>query len=316
MHGAIKNILFPTDFSPNADNALNMAISVAIKHNADLHLLHVIIPQFISMIGEIPFGTAYENYVDLEKINKHTIDNLANTIRKKNRIAVFSHTKIGSISETIEEMRHQQDIDLIIMGTHGNSPIKNLLIGSNTFKTIKTTSCPVLTIPSHFEATHFFNILFPVRNVEGIDEKYAITSSFIQKNQTKIELLGVVDFYDFSTFEVVSKKVEAVLKELILKGISSSCRTVFCSNIANFIIEYAQFNHADLIVINANIDGDWRELFGGTYTQKIINYAQRPVLYINTTTIKTSQKKSESDSKSNISSELILSPISNIHHLN
>lgn len=280
MFREIENILFPTDFSSTANNALNVAVEIAKSHSAKLHLLHVIIPQYVSMIGEIPFGTTYDAWADLEKINKQNLESLAKSLRKKHRISVSIHTKIGYVADTIEKTTHQYNIDLIIMGKHGTSLFKDLLMGSNTYQTIKNAVCPVLTIPAEFKATEFLNVLFPVRNVAGIDEKYLAISQILKAKQSKIELLGVVNFYDFESFDSVSAKVSELIIKMADKKIETSYRNVFCSHIADFILEYAHFNQSDLLVINANIDTDWKQYFLGTYAQKIVNQAQCPVLSI------------------------------------
>lgn len=313
MFREIENILFPTDFSPNANNALNLAVEIAKSHSAKLHLLHVIIPQYVSMIGEIPFGTTYDAWADLEKINKQNLESLAKSLRKKHRISVSIHTKIGYVADTIEKTTHQQDIDLIVMGTHGSSLFKDLLMGSNTYQTIKNTVCPVLTIPAEFKATEFLNVLFPIRNVAGIDEKFHAISNILKSKKTKIELLGVVNFYDFESFDSVSAKVSKLIIRMADKDIETSYRNVFCSHIADFILEYAHFNQSDLLVINADIDTDWKEYFVGTYAQKIVNQAKCPVLSIkpplppDTTELPMNQH-----TKSQYSYEFMLPPIINI----
>ncbi len=313
MFREIKNILFPTDFSPSANNAIKVAVEIAKSHSAKLHLLHVIIPHYVSMIGEIPFGTTYDAWADLEKINKQNLEDLAKSLRKKHQISVSIHTKIGYVSDTIEKTTHQHDIDLIIMGTHGSSLFKELLMSSNTFQTIKNAGCPVLTIPAQFKATEFLNVLFPVRNVAGIDEKFHAISHILKSKKSKIELLGVVNFYDFESFDSVSAKVSELIIKMADKDIETSYRNVFCSHIADFILEYAHFNQSDLLVINANIDTDWKEYFLGTYAQKIINQAKCPVLSIKPAfQPKVAESSMSQPTESPYSYEFMLPPIINI----
>lgn len=313
MFREIENILFPTDFSSTANNALNVAAKIVKSHSAKLHLLHVIIPQYVSMIGEIPFGTTYDAWADLEKINKQNLESLAKSLRKKHRISVSIHTKVGYVADTIEKTTHQQDIDLIIMGMHGSSLLKDILMGSNTYQTIKNSVCPVLTIPSEFKANEFLNVLFPVRNVAGVDEKYHAISHLLTSNKSKIELLGVVNFYDIESFDAVSAKVNELIIKMEDGGIETSYRNVFCNHIADFILEYAHFNQSDLLVINANIDSDWKQHFLGTYAQKIVNQAKCPVLSIKPQTVSNATESQEvKQLNSNYPYEFILPPIVNI----
>ncbi|WP_064196607.1 MULTISPECIES: universal stress protein [Emticicia] len=313
MFREIENILFPTDFSENASNALRVAVSVAKLHNSHLHLLHVTIPQYVSMIGEIPFGTTYDAWTDLEKINKQNLEDLAKSLRKKHRISITIHTKIGYVADTIEKTTHQQDIDLIIMGTHGSSLFKDLLIGSNTYQTIKNAVCPVLTIPAEFKTNEFFNVLFPVRNVAGVDEKYHAISHLLRSKRSKIELLGVINFYDIESFDAVSAKANELIIQMEGRGIETSYRNVYCNHIADFILEYAHFNQSDLLVINVNIDSDWKQHFLGTYAQKIVKNAKCPVLSIKPQTVSNATDSQEVEQVNPIYPyEFILPPIVNI----
>ncbi len=217
------------------------------------------------------------------------------------------------MADTIEKTTHQQDIDLIIMGTHGSSLFKDLLMGSNTYQTINNAVCPVLTIPAEFKTNEFLNVLFPVRNVAGVDEKYHAISHLLRPKRSKIELLGVINFYDIESFDAVSAKAHELIIQMEDRGIETSYRNAYCNHIADFILEYAHFNQSDLLVINVNIDSDWKQHFLGTYAQKIVKNAKCPVLSIKPQTVSNATESQEvKQLNSNYPYEFILPPIVNI----
>lgn len=190
MSYAIKNIIVPIDFSEAANNALEVALAMAKLHNAEIHLLHVIHPQLYvdstGMHGAVP---AVQDILlaDAKKnINKHKA-----AIQKNNQVGITTVIDTGSVAICISKYVLNDQNDLVVMGTHGVSGWNEFFLGSNAMATIKECSCPVLTIPPSFKKRTFDSILYPIRNVEGVMEKYDYIKPIIEKNDAKIHLLGV-----------------------------------------------------------------------------------------------------------------------------
>lgn len=281
MFGFIKNILFPTDFSDVANNAMNTAIAIAKRHSAKLHLFHVLIPQYISPVGNVQFGGIdFNDWQEMENKMNESIETLASSLSKLHEIEVTTHVNTGYVTEAIYKTAADLQVDLIVMGTHGMSGVREFFIGSNAYSTIKNAYCPVLTIPDSFKSTDFLKVLFPVRNIDGVDEKYHSINSILKANHSKVELLGIAEFYDFAAFDFVSEKVKELISKMKADNIEATYHNEFCDNIPDFILERAEVTKPDLLVINATIDNNWKRYFIGTYVQKIINHALCPVLSI------------------------------------
>jgi nucleotide-binding universal stress UspA family protein len=153
----VKTILVPSDFSANAENALQYAIRMSLITGANLVVFHCYLPPLSAI-------THAKTEVEREMRIKNDMDILAeqlqlqaaNAYRKLGMAKVPKSTKFGVemgslVVEKIIEVAKTQKADLIIMGTHGASGLSNRLFGSNTSNTIAKSNIPVLAIPVNWE---------------------------------------------------------------------------------------------------------------------------------------------------------------------
>jgi nucleotide-binding universal stress UspA family protein len=137
-------ILVPTDFSEPSDAALEYGRIVAAKFSAALHLLHVVeTPAIVSpeaYIGESP---------DIQTaLIEDAQQRLAALVTPSDRARFTTTTEVlcGAGARAIVEYARQQNVDLIVMGTHGRSGVAHLLMGSVAEKVLRAAPCPVLTV--------------------------------------------------------------------------------------------------------------------------------------------------------------------------
>jgi nucleotide-binding universal stress UspA family protein len=211
---------------------------------------------------------------------------MAEEIRKEFGVKINPIATMGYVMESIERYSENLKVDIIVMGTHGNSGVREFFIGSNAYSTIKNATCPVLTIPINSSKTTFENVLFPVRNIDGAEDKYNSVTQILKANHSKVELLGIANFNDFSAFDRITDTVTSLKNKMQNDNIEVVHNNEFCENIADFILDYAETTNSDLLVINATIDNDWKRFFIGSFAQKIINHAKCPVLSIKPKVIK------------------------------
>lgn len=138
----LKRILVPTDFSEHSDSAMRYGAELAAKFGAELHLLHAI-ETAPMMYGEGAWFPP-ENEAELEAAAVKQLDDLhieaaeSLTVTRK---SVHGHPFV----ETVRYAR-DNDIDLIVMGTHGRGPVAHMLLGSVAEKVVRKAPCPVLTV--------------------------------------------------------------------------------------------------------------------------------------------------------------------------
>lgn len=147
----LHHILVPTDFSKFSEAALAYAVAFAEKFGAELHLLHVVqdlammVPDTVNVVP--PLGPS------LEQLTSAVRQALDRVVRENQleRFPVRKEVREGSAFHEIIQYAQQQNVDLIVMGTHGRSALVHALLGSVTEKVVRKAPCPVLTIrhPEH-----------------------------------------------------------------------------------------------------------------------------------------------------------------------
>jgi len=138
------NIVCPVDFSEYTEGILRYAVSIAKKYDARLHLLHVI-PNLNYFTPYESFLTP-ENLVLIEKNIEKEIEKDFEKIVKNIDMPVKKIIKTGVTFVEITDYVKEENIDLVVMGTHGRSGIEHILIGSVAEKILRRSPCPVLTV--------------------------------------------------------------------------------------------------------------------------------------------------------------------------
>ncbi len=143
----VQNVLLPTDFSDTADQALAKAIDVAEHFEATLHLFHVIDHLDPSWYG---ITNVQEETIRL----RDQIRNEAETFLREiasGEPSLSLTTEIAlefsfDVSSTIMDYAKANDIDLVVMGTHGRGGFGRFMLGSVANKLVRRSPSPVLTV--------------------------------------------------------------------------------------------------------------------------------------------------------------------------
>lgn len=136
-----KSILVPTDFSEPAEQATEMAISLALEFDSKLTLLHVHSTPTYYGYGE---GLSWP-FEDLAREAKKALDGALGKLKERYPRAE-SILGSGSPSEQILSLGKDRGVDLIVMGTHGRRGLKHVLLGSVAEKIVRRSPVPVLTV--------------------------------------------------------------------------------------------------------------------------------------------------------------------------
>ena len=144
-----KKVLFCTDFSGNADDAFEYAYGVAKRDRGFLYILHV--------VPDNPHQAYVEGYLDAEaaeQIQRAIREDLERNYRERyaskmaKGVSFEVVTKSGREAEEILEFAKKEQVDLIVMGTHGRTGMEHVFFGSVAEKVIRHSPIPVLVIPS------------------------------------------------------------------------------------------------------------------------------------------------------------------------
>ncbi|GAB4296883.1 MAG: universal stress protein [Ignavibacteriaceae bacterium] len=145
MKPEINKILVPIDFSDYSKSALKYAINFAQQFSSEMILVYVVepivYPPDFSM-GQIAIPAVNS---DWDKRAREELDKLAKDEVPKD-LKVKTIVKTGKPFVEIIESAKEEDVDLIIIATHGHTGVEHILFGSTAEKVVRKAPCPVLTL--------------------------------------------------------------------------------------------------------------------------------------------------------------------------
>lgn len=167
-------LLVPTDFSKASRKAVSYATDMAKKVNAQVILLNVV---QANTSGEtlLKWKRLEEEMV---KIAKEDGENLLSEVRKKagDKAKISFEYRLGyDFAKVVNRFVEENDVDLIIMGTHGATGLKKVLLGSNAASMINTSLVPVIAIPAEAAFKPIKKIVYATDMVNLDDEIKTIT---------------------------------------------------------------------------------------------------------------------------------------------
>ena len=160
----MRKILVPTDFSDNAFNALKYACQVFKYEKCEIFIMHAYADEVYQqdkltkrsqldvLKGEISQNSERQLKKVLEEI-KHQYPNPHHNYRMA--------SAFGSLIDEVDDLVNQENIDIVVMATRGETNDRSLTFGSNTLQVLKYISCPVLAIPEGYEYHAPKEVLFP-----------------------------------------------------------------------------------------------------------------------------------------------------------
>lgn len=241
----MKKILFATDFSSNANKAFEFALNLAEKHQAELIMLHVYDVQ--PVFGH-PYATT--NPADLFRLKCENWENKLkeffnqyNSDIQPTYIAIEYPSVVKGILSIIEKYQPQ----LVVTGTKGESPVKELLFGGTTKALVKRSPVPVLAIPEYAELNDYDKILYTSDFREVDMRALQDLVEWVRPFEPEIKVLHMSTENEFEGLE----KLEW-FKEMINDNVSYpaiSCELVLADDIFNTLNKYMTENDFDLLVM-------------------------------------------------------------------
>ena len=141
----IKRILWPTDFSALAEQAMETVITLARSFRAQIIIGHIVQPIPVSPPSLNFDVTRYEK--EMLSSARNNLKKLAERLLQKDRkLKVKTVVRLGQPAESIAELASHYQVDLIAICTHGRTGFNHFLFGSVAERVIRTAACPVLVI--------------------------------------------------------------------------------------------------------------------------------------------------------------------------
>jgi nucleotide-binding universal stress UspA family protein len=148
----LKKILLPTDFSEPSYEALKIAKEMAIHFSAELFFMHVVppLPPFAPPPKDMP-SFNITSYV--KNLQSSAEKSLQEVIDKKigNKLKAHISVAHGDVAEKITRLAYKENIDLIIVASHGTTGWKKTFPGSVAEKLVRISTIPTLIIRKPLE---------------------------------------------------------------------------------------------------------------------------------------------------------------------
>lgn len=280
----LKKILWATDFSEEAGEALYYADMFARAFNADLLALHVV-PDFSQALYNTAMSVKGDLVRRVDEI-KQTAEQEFEKIREKKNLPFTSIVKEGKPYEKIVETAEEENADLIVLGKHGMSALEKLFIGSVTTRVLRSSPVPMLITKKKSPKHDIKKILVPTdfSEHEEVERDYAF--ELAEGLGAELNLLHVMELHDYQFSEDTLEKMMASLQEKLKKRkdrkekVRVSEYVTRSITAADGIVDYVQRHSFDLVVISTCGPGKLERFFLGSTTEKVISLSQFPVFAI------------------------------------
>ncbi len=273
----LHRILIPVDFSPSGDCAVEQGAFIANATRADVILLHI-------MEGASSYPPAWfsqgSDKGKLQEIVTQKLGEMAENITKKYGVFVKNSVTTGKPASKISEAVVDNDIDLIVMGSHGASGFQELFMGSTAHKVVNLAPCPVITIPEGFKSMGIKSIVLPIDESLHSRQKVSNVLPIAAKCKAVVHLLGLIQSTDKSDLAKFNIKVSTVEDAIQKAGLVCVRKVVKGNNIAMEAMKYADEVNAELLAIMTDHESNMTGMFMGAFARQIVNHSKIPVLSI------------------------------------
>jgi nucleotide-binding universal stress UspA family protein len=247
-----SNILLATDFSKTSEKVLPYASALARHYEGKISLLHVLDPEpHLSVpLDVLPVEADHSRMIAEEDLGEfcQLVPNnlLQDTIVKR-----------GDVSAVIGDVVNKNEINLVVVGTHGREGLAKLLLGSDAESIYRNANCPVLAIgpnvaPLERRRWKIRTILFPTDGSESSLAGLPFALSLAEENEACLIALQLMPFVPADYREGDEASARETLRLLFPPEAKNWCKPEFIVRFefpAEGIVRLAREREADLIVM-------------------------------------------------------------------
>lgn len=278
----MKKILVPTDFSKPAQIATEVAADIARKANAELIVLHVVEEATggsFNIEGQVESSSeTWEDKIFTMRLIERGKKQLAKLAEdsKLSGVKVRPELRLGTPFHGMRTIITDHKVDLVVMGTAGQTKLEEMIIGSNTEKVVRHANCPVLTVHKKPLRSEFKNIVYAT----SMGKEEEVFSRIVRRTQqvydSTVHLVRINTPGNFQRDTVVKKYMQDFAKKLQLKN--------FTINVFNDmseeegIVYFADSINADLIAMATHGRTGFAHVLAGSIAEDVVSHSKRPVL--------------------------------------
>jgi len=287
----LTTLLIPVDFSDCSNNAVNLALQLAQKTGAHIHFVHSVETvvdwnniEFMTTSAQVlPSNQKEDLFPEVKESIRKAREQLNQIAKKASSVQVECtvHLCFNIAHKDIVELAHRLEVDLVVMGTHGASGLKELLMGSNTQQVIRLAKCPVLSVKSMDTDFSIKNLIYASDfDEKNVNQNLMRAKEFAQLFDARLHLLFV---NTPGYFEESGKSQAKMEKQAHKFGLEDYTINVY----NDFTVEWgigAFAAQLDTPIIAISIHGyrGLKRILNNNVTESVVNHLDRPILSLNT----------------------------------
>ncbi|MFZ6013565.1 MAG: universal stress protein [Bacteroidota bacterium] len=266
----MKKILVPCDFSKQAVNAYRFALDVAAQSKGTIHLLNIIELPILHDTVIMPVLNFEQQLLD--DLRKSANERFAKITEKYKTqgVKVVTQVEFGAVSRMIQDYIKREAIDLVVMGSHGASGVRELFIGSNAEKMVRNSPVPVLVIKDYYKGP-IKNIVFPnTLDTEDQEDLVMKVKSLQHFFKARLHIVWINTPLNFTSDRSTNERLEAFAKRFMLKD--------YTINVFNHtdeeqgILEFTNSIKGDLIAMGTRGRRGIAHLVNGSLAEDVVNH--------------------------------------------
>jgi len=271
----MKEIIVAIDFSKCSLHALEYAIMIANKINAEIKMIWV----DNQSSNEMAFTSEEQEVRQEKKKYFQEIIKEYGPLLKSGKLD-YKLRKGKVFNEIAAQAKHDNTF-LIVTGTHGVSGFEEFWIGSNTYRIVTSAPCPVITIRQNFMIDETIkSIVFPIDSTKDSVEKMVFTTELAKIFGAELLIISIYPEVIRALKRKVDFHTEKVVQYLEENKVKFAVETVKSDDVTKSILNYAKTQKADLIAIMTDQGTTNSSVFLGSNARQIISNSNIPLLNI------------------------------------
>lgn len=218
----MRNILLPTDFSENSKNAIRFAMKFFEGEIITFHILNSQKPSVYitaDVLSGSPGNSVYDGILNDNKKELEKMILYCESISEKENFTFVPKIDFDNIADAINQVVTLNNIDLIVMGTNGATGAREVVFGSNTLKTIRNVSCPIIAVPEAYAFKKIDSILLSISYQDNIaSEDLGVLLEIIRKNNSSLKVLEIEENID--EIEPQKNDLKGLFKDMAIERFS------------------------------------------------------------------------------------------------
>ena len=281
---AVKRILYATDFSQASLAALPLVAAVARKYGSQVFVVNVWTPAPYTMVSPETAGV-------MQHKDEREAQTRVRQLLKTKALAGLSASamvKAGIPEQELSQLVRQKNIDLAILGTHGRTGFKHLVMGSVAEELFRHLPCPVLTVgpkvdKGSLETSEIKHILFPTDLSDESRAVFPYLASLASEYQASLTLLHVLPIENATNPEAgsLAEPLRKEMQSLFSSQIDPRCPAEFIIDFGDTterILAHAETGRADLIGLGVRRAAEITTHVRNTVAYRVVLQAHCPVL--------------------------------------